>query len=32
MTRLQKFFAGKVIPLIPAEDAADVGTAEDEEE
>lgn len=30
--RLRKYFAGQVVPLVPSEQAGDVGTAEDEDE
>jgi Eco29kI restriction endonuclease len=32
ITRLQEYFAGQAIPLLPVEDAADIGTAEEDEE
>jgi hypothetical protein len=31
-TRLEEYFAGHVVPLVPTEEAGDIGTAEDEEE
>lgn len=31
-TRLQEYFAGQVVPLVPAEEAGDIGTTEDDEE
>jgi len=31
-TRLEEYFAGQVVPLIPTEEAADIGTTEDDEE
>ena len=30
--RLGEYFAGQVVPLVPTEEAADIGTTEDEEE
>jgi hypothetical protein len=32
VTRLEAYFAGQVVPLIPTEEAADIGTTEDDEE
>jgi hypothetical protein len=32
ITRLEDYFAGLVVPLIPTEEAADIGTTEDEDE
>ncbi len=32
ITRLREYFAGRVIPLVAAEDAGDIGTTEDEDE
>ena len=32
ITRLQEYFAGQPIPLIPTEDATDAGAADDEED
>jgi hypothetical protein len=32
MTRLQEYFAGRAVPLVPAEEATDIGTTEDDEE
>jgi hypothetical protein len=32
MTRLKAYFAGQVVPLVPAEEAGDIGTTEDEDE
>lgn len=32
VSRLENYFAGQVVPLIPAEEAADVGVSEDEED
>jgi len=32
ITRLHEYFAGHVVPLVPTEEAGDIGTAEDEEE
>ena len=32
ISRLQDYFAGQVVPLIPVEEAVDAGTSEDEEE
>jgi len=32
ITRLKEYFAGQVVPLIPAEEAADIGTTEDDDE
>jgi len=31
-TRLREYFAGRVVPLVPTEEAGDIGTTEDEEE
>lgn len=31
ITRLKEYFAGQVVPLVPAEEAGDIGSAEDEE-
>ncbi len=31
-TRLREYFAGQVVPLVPTEEAGDIGTTEDEEE
>ena len=31
-TRLRAYFAGQVVPLIPAEEAGDIGTTEDDED
>jgi hypothetical protein len=32
VSRLESYFAGQVVPLIPAEEAADIGVSEDEED
>lgn len=32
VTRLREYFAGQVVPLVPAEEAGDIGTTEDDEE
>jgi hypothetical protein len=32
ITRLSEYFAGQVVPLVPAEEAGDIGNAEDSEE
>jgi hypothetical protein len=32
VSRLENYFAGQVVPLIPVEEAADVGVSEDEED
>jgi hypothetical protein len=32
VTRLNEYFAGQVVPLVPTEEAGDIGTTEDEEE
>jgi hypothetical protein len=32
ITRLQQYFAGQAVPLVPAEEATDIGTTEDDEE
>jgi hypothetical protein len=32
ITRLKEYFAGRVVPLVPTEEAGDIGTTEDEEE
>jgi len=32
ITRLQQYFAGQAVPLIPSEDATDIGTTEEDEE
>jgi hypothetical protein len=32
VTRLKEYFAGQVVPLIPAEEAVDIGTTEDDDE
>lgn len=32
ITRLKEYFAGQVIPLVPAEEAGDIGTMEDDED
>lgn len=31
-TRLKEYFAGRVVPLVPIEEAGDIGTTEEEEE
>jgi hypothetical protein len=31
-TRLREYFAGQVVPLVPTEEAGDIGTTDDEEE
>ena len=31
-TRLKEYFAGQVVPLVPAEEAGDIGTTDDDEE
>jgi Eco29kI restriction endonuclease len=32
VTRLKEYFAGQVVPLVPAEEAGDIGTTEDDED
>ena len=32
ITRLRAYFAGQFVPLVPADEAGDIGTTEDEEE
>jgi hypothetical protein len=32
LARLDEYFSGRPVPLVPMEDATDVGTTEDEEE
>lgn len=32
ITRLQQYFAGQAVPLVPAEEATDIGTTEEDEE
>ncbi len=32
ITRLEEYFAGQVVPLIPTEEAADIGTTDDDDE
>ncbi len=32
ITRLHEYFAGQVVPLVPTEEAGDIGTTEDEED
>lgn len=32
ITRLHEYFAGQVVPLVPTEEAGDIGTTDDEEE
>lgn len=32
VTRLNEYFAGQAVPLIPADEAADIGTTEDDDE
>ena len=32
ITRLKEYFAGQVVPLVPAEEAGDIGSTEDDEE
>jgi hypothetical protein len=31
-TRLQEYFAGQIVPLVPMEESADIGTTDDEED
>ncbi len=32
VTRLKEYFAGQIVPLVPTEEAGDIGTTEDDEE
>jgi hypothetical protein len=32
ITRLREYFAGQVVPLIPTEEAGDIGTTDDDED
>ncbi|MBV9508423.1 MAG: Eco29kI family restriction endonuclease [Acidobacteriia bacterium] len=32
ITRLKEYFAGQIVPLVPTEEAGDIGTTEDDEE